>query len=1314
MRGELLSAVRSEGSLLPADLLARVLAEDKEVPGLAPEDYHLGKHEKINEAVSRSWNRLLGAWSSFREHLENFGEDLAGTTETRERWLYLVFQELGYGRLHKASGLRVEDKDYPISHLWESVPVHLLGVGVPLDRRSKGVVGAATTSPHSLVQEFLNRREDNLWGLVSNGRILRLLRDNVSLTRQAYVEFDLESIFQGEAYTDFKLFWLVCHQSRLEHEGRPHQCWLEKWSKEAQKLGTRALESLRQGVKRAIESLGRGFLAHPANVDLKKDLRSGDLDRQDYYRQLLRLVYRLLFLFVAEDRGLLLDPSAPLVQRQRYLKYYSTAHLRDLAERRKGGRHCDLYQGLRVVMDCLGRDQGCPELGLYPLGSFLWSAQALGHLAGCQIANSYLLGALRNLAFVQEKSLRRRVDYKNLGPEELGSVYESLLEQHPKLHLEAAAFELDTAAGNERKSTGSYYTPPELVQCLLDTALDPVIKERLEEARKQARTSGAGMAEAQEQALLNLSVCDPACGSGHFLIAATHRLAHRLASVRSGDSEPAPEEMRRALRDVIRHCIYGVDLNPMAVELCKVSLWMESLEPTKPFPFLDSKILCGNSLLGTTPHLLSKGIPDEAFKALEGDDKKWVAQLKKRNLGERIGKSQGNLFDELPTAPEFAPATRELETLDDSSLPALREIAARYQRFRQSPALLQEQLAGDAWCAAFVVEKRPELPAITQDVMVALRSGAPVLAATRALVERTAQDYHFLHWHLAFPGIFNGRSMDPPGWKGGFDVVLGNPPWEQVEMQEAQWFATRSEEIANAPNASVRKRLIEELRVADPKLHCEFSLAFRLAAAENAFFHDSDRYPLCGRGRTNTYAVFAETIKMLIAAAGRAGFIVPTGIVSDDTTKLFFSTNAQEGQIANVFSFENEDKVFPTVHHAFKFCLLTLKGSGNPSDRADLVFYLRHVSDLQDASRRFTLAPGEFRLLNPNTLTCPIFRGKRDAELNLQIYRRVPVLWKEGPPEQNPWGLSFRQGIFNMASDSGLFRTASQLRADGWELVGTEYRRGKECYKPLYEAKMLHHYDSRFSTYEGQTEAQAKMNKLPELTPEQQADPHFVVMPRYWVPGAEIESRLQGKWDRGWLMGWRDITNTTNERTVIASIAPRVGMGHTSPLLFSSAEPELITCLYAILCSYVFDYAARQKVGGTHLTYSYLKQLPVLPPSSFAGQCPWDPGQALADWISSRVLKLTYSAHDLKEFASDLGYHGQPFSLGPDERLRLRVELEAAFFMLYGLTAEEAAYVFTTFPTCRRYEIESFGEFRTERLTLECYSKLHQSLAVSR
>jgi hypothetical protein len=775
---DLFLTVRTEGAILPSDLLERIAAGDPDLGGLTPEAYHLPDGEKITETTNRAWNRLLAAWSGFRSASDRLPATDAGTTITREKWLLPLFQELGYGRLLTVKAVEIDGKSYAISHGWNRTPIHLLGCRIDLNTPSQRVAGASRSSPHSLLQEFLNRSPEHLWGIVSNGLRLRILRNNASLTRQSYVEFDLEAMMLGEGYSDFVLLWLLCHQSRVEAES-PSDCWLEKWSQSSRERGVRALEQLRTGVEDAITFLGRGFLAYPTNGELRTRLRSGDLDAQDYYRQILRLVYRLLFLFVAEDRSLLLLPGEEReTSRLRYVRYYSTARLRRLAERRSGTRHGDLYVTLRLAMQKLGSDTGCPELALPALGSFLFSPTAMPDIERCDIANHDLLDAVRALAVTVADGALRSVDYKNLGAEELGSVYESLLELRPELNLDAPSFGLTTATGHERKTSGSYYTPTSLIDCLLDAALEPVLDE-------------AVRAPDSEAAILKLKVVDPACGSGHFLIAASHRVAKRLAAARTGDEEPSPDALRKALRDVIGHCIYGVDVNPMAVELCKVNLWLEALDPGKPLSFLDHRIQCGNSLIGATPALLTAGIPDEAFDPAEGDDKKVCQRYKKLNQQERLGRQ--SLFDEnlhpWDQLGNFAAGLLSLDNLSDGTIQGIREKERIYEEAVRSSGYLFGKFWADTWCAAFAWRKGGDITyAITEEVFRRIEYNPYAVDPwLRTEVERLAGAYRFFHWHLAFPDVFslpapNQSAMNgATGWNGGFSVVLGNPPWVRQE-----------------------------------------------------------------------------------------------------------------------------------------------------------------------------------------------------------------------------------------------------------------------------------------------------------------------------------------------------------------------------------------------------------------------------------------------------------------------------------------------------------------------------------------------------
>jgi hypothetical protein len=896
------------------------------------------------------------------------------------------------------------------------------------------------------------------------------------------------------------------------------------------------------------------------------------------------------------------------------------------------------------------------------------------------------LGALRQLAYTQRDRALQRVDFVNLGPEELGSVYESLLELHPRIEVSSGRFELGTAGGSERKTTGSYYTPTALISCLLDTALDPVL-DRAERAKDA------------EKALLSLTVLDPACGSGHFLIAAAQRIATRLAARRTGETSPPPPEVRRALRQVIGRCVYGIDVNPMAVELCKVNLWLEAVEPGRPLNFLENRIVWGNALIGATPELLTGGVPDEAFKELTGDDKKTVTALRKLNSRERAGHGTLFSYDLTQLVSPLAKHAAKVDDLGDEALTGVEAKAAAWADFTGSAQYQDALEAAHTWCAAFVAPKEPGAPAITESTFKAVLSNPSLFGwREREVVWACARTYGFLHPHLAFPAIYG------EGNSGGFDVVLGNPPWEKVQFTEKEFFAARAPEVAVAAGAK-RKALIAKLQADDPYLWVEYQVALRQAEGESHFLRASGRYPLCGQGRVNTYAVFAEAMRGALKPSGRLGAIVPTGIATDDTTKEFFADCITRGSLASLYDFENAVGMFEGVGHGrFKFCLLTLTGLADHLPAADMAFFAHRPEDLAEPGRRFNLSSDDLALINPNTRTAPIFRRQRDAELTTRIYRRVPVLVRETDPGGNPWGVEFQQGLFNMTSDSHLFRTGDELRAEGARLTGNTWRRGAQRWLPLYEAKMAHHFTHRWGDYSMQAIGSLD-TQLPDIPDLLLDDPDYAVQPRYWVAEAEVRAALRES-TASWLLGFRDITNATNERTMIATALPLVAVGNNEPLLYASAEPRLRCLLPAVLSSFAHDSIVRFKVGGTHINFFIAKQLPVLTPSNLLAQATWSTGETAASWLTPRILELTYTASDMVGFASDLGYEGLPFHWEPGRRRLLRAELDRAFFHLYGYTRDDVDYVMGTFPIVKRNDERAHGEYLTKRLVLERYDAL--------
>ncbi|MEW6221585.1 MAG: N-6 DNA methylase [Thermodesulfobacteriota bacterium] len=934
-----LDAIRVEGGLLPAELLARVAA--LEAPQQSEADYRIPKGLKLRDEIGRAWRIAAALWRELRR---------PGQRPASAPAVFLVpflREVLGFVDLAPCPGRTVGERRFPISHAAAGgrLPVLLTAADQDLDVSDPrfGDDGRRR-SPHGCLQELLNADEACLWGLCGNGLFLRLLRDNPSLTRPASIEVDCQRLFEEELYPDFAVLWLVLHRSRFEPPAAGGLPVIETWRQQAALIGERVRERLCHGVADALRLLGSGFLAHPANEALRAAIRGGGLGKQDFFQQLLRLVYRLIFLFTLEDRRLLPLPAALAgeVARDRYARGYSLSRLRERAGARGVAgqeRYRDLWEGLLVTFRALAA--GEPALALPALGGLFAPEQCL-HLDACCLANGPLLAAVRHLGFFATGQALARINYRDMDTEELGSVYESLLELVPDIRVEGWPWtfgfvgdQLAEAAprGTARKLTGSYYTPDSLVQELVASALEPVLEEALR--RHPQRPA---------EAILGLRVLDPACGSGHFLLAAARRLAGQLARVQVDGGEPTEEDYRHALRQVIGHCLYGVDANPLAVELCRTGLWLEGCEIGKPLGFLDAHIRHGNSLVGVLdPALLARGIPEAAYKPLTGDDRALAAELKKTNK-RAAGGRQLHLFDQ-DGAAVLAACALDLDAMPEESLDQVEAKRAAWQRIREGEACRREHQKADLYCAAFFAAKTREGRAAvpTSSDLARLEQGMALAPEVAAEIRRLAREHGFFHWHLAFPEVFaDGRA--------GFDVVLGNPPWERVKLQEQEFFASRSPRIASAPNAAARTRLIQGLGLpdaspADRQLHQELLDAKRAAEAASQFARTSGRFPLTGRGDVNLYALFAELFLALTSPAGRAGIIVPTGIATDDSTKAFFDAIVREGRLVSLLGFREIRRLFPGTDSRDQFCLLTL----GRSTVAHFVFQAASVEHLHDA-----------------------------------------------------------------------------------------------------------------------------------------------------------------------------------------------------------------------------------------------------------------------------------------------------------------------------------------------------------------------------
>ena len=565
-----------------------------------------------------------------------------------------------------------------------------------------------------------------------------------------------------------------------------------------------------------------------------------------------------------------------------------------------------------------------------------------------------------------------------------------------------------------------------------------------------------------------------------------------------------------------------------------------------------------------------------------------------------------------------------------------------------------------------------------------------------SLVGDPAVHERAVDWRAVFPAVFAN---------GGFDCVIGNPPWERMKLQEREFFALSSPEIASAVSAADRRRLIAQVEKDDPALWKRYTDAQASADKTLAYVRQSGRYPLTGRGDINTYVLFAELSRQLVAPDGLIGLLVPSGIATDDTTKHFFQDLMDNKALASLYDFENHDRIFADVDGRFKFSIVLMNGTARKTDATDFVFFARNLDDLNPKDRQIAISARDLKLVNPNTRTCPIFRFRRDAELTKRIYRHVPVLIDESRQSGgNPWGVKFLR-MFDQTNDAESFHTAEGLKGNGYRLEGNRWIRRKEVYLPLYEAKMIQAFDHRAAGVEIKGANWLRQGQTVDTPPVHHENPEFVVMPRFWIAEAAVASFGEC---HGGFLAYKDITSPTNQRTMIAAMMPCVGVVNSAPLILpgEGITARRLSCLLGNLNSFAYDFVARQKVGGLHLNYFVVQQLPTFAPDLYDEKCPWDKKTTLEKWISERVLKLTCTAKDMCPFAEAAGFKPGIYKWKDADRAQLRAELDAAYFILYGSDRDEINYVLSQFQGVVKEDEASGGEGPTRRMILEAFDAM--------
>lgn len=1375
------TSIHIYGHLLSDDILHNI-ERDNTLIGNRDQDF--GMDISVSSTIDYVWSSLRNDWNFYKERAGNerlVNKDPYGTRRARDLMERLL-QSLGYKLDRQVANIEVAGTGYDISYTCTdlgNMPFVIIGENITtdgsintldkcsLDYRAKG--NMRKKSAHATMLEYLNATE-NVYGIISNGQILRIIRNSGQLVKLTYIEFDLRRMLEEDKYTEFCLMFRLLHASRFRTSG-DEPCVLERWFNMSIESGNRIRNGLSRAVQTTMETIGNAVLTSKGegNDALRRAFADGTMDAARLNKELIHFIYRLLFLFIIEERGLVYQipdsVDAPDYKQQCkwqdiYKKYYAASRLRRLSELSylKQRQYSDLWQGLMDTFHLFEPDTFGEKLGIKPLGGVLFGTETLHWLKQCQVSNRDLLAAFAALnEFTDERQQRVKINYSSLDVEEFGSVYEGILEMCPFVQPGVAASDwlFGFVGGLDRQSTSSYYTRPDLVQNLIKTTLEPVIKDKM---------ANCATTEEKIKALLNMKVCDAASGSGHIVLAMARTIAWYVCTLRTGEDNPASLDYRQALREVISRCVYAVDYNPDAVELCKVVLWIEGYCAGKPLSFLDHHIRCGNSVLGVSDlQMLINGVPD---KALTAEDKDTLKALKKMNQ-EAVKAVNGNTGNEPTFGFEnpfgieemsiaqigLADKIRFINHLPEETLEQEIVKQLRWQELMASARVDCLRRACDIYAYAFYhtvkadelykdkggTDKELDLEAevpYTKTVMRALQEieamehlekGEPLPTYYRQLsadfkteVRRIAEEQRFFHWCVEFPEVFAANK--------GFDVMCGNPPWDKLQMEEEKWFAGKDEDIVKAANQAERKEKIAKLQTSAPKLYEEFTTACNALTSQSNFVKNSGRFPLTAVGKLELSSLFAELCLSFSKEAW--GLVMPTGIAVNDSNKYFFSKLIDENRLVSLYDFENREKLFE-IDSRFKFCLITAGKAQTESRIVSGGFYLTRIDHLLDPRRIYTLRTDDFARFNPNTKLCPVFRTAKDANLTAKIYRNAPILINDETNE-NPWGIRFMM-MFNMASASSLFYTRKQLDKMGGKLQGCSYSVDNDIYVPLYEGKMFWHYNHHYAEFPNEYEVQKRPSSINSTSIRTLADSKSYIMPWYWVKKSLIDERLTEKdrngnvrwqWKHSYYIAFRDVTNATNERTCVATLMPSGNAaGHKAPLVFTSRSLIPSACFAAMLSSLVFDYVARQKVGGSSMALFIMKQQPVLTPDQIPSTMQWQ--------IVKRVAELCYFNHDMdgwveelweemsEEQRSELPQLGaqQPWVYNPERRAILQAELDAIFAHLYGLDTEDLVYILDpedicgkgcineTFRVLKDNELRQYGEYRTKRLVLEAWNK---------
>ena len=1305
----------------------------------------------------------------------------------------------------------------------------------PLDR-GDGQDAFDPDAPSSQMLRYLSRVDvasDRAikWGVLTNGAVWRLYWQDARSRSEEFFEIDLAAALGLPGVQRDIDDVAPAHVLRLFYLFFSRNAFLpQDWDTAGRSFHAYALNEARLYEEKVSQDLGARVFGE-VFPQLADALARGDLQARTHsvgYGQFTRrqftpeyldevreaalvLLYRLLFLFYAEDRNLL------PVRDARYAPYSVRRLREEVRDKVQAGTRFSktmmpIWLSLRGVFELI--DKGDDDVGMPAYNGGLFDSSRAPLLERTKVPDGVMAPIIDALSRRTEDLTAGWINYRDLSVSHLGGIYERLLEYSLVHEVQAADSykgkpeinRLTAApASFARKVSGSYYTHDDLVRLVLRESVGLLAAERMADfekhlekvAKKTSVNPGDWDAlDALDPAsqILELKICDPAMGSGHFLVAlvddladrvleaitlATHQVnaqpwaAHlvelgrpwqspvlqRIAAIRRSIKTTAKDrgwvvtdaqldDRHIVRRMILKKSIFGVDKNPMAVELAKTALWLHTFTVGAPLSFLDHHLKIGDSLHGERLPQVQRGLQNLGALLLQSEfDRLALAASNIAQIADLtdVDIAEAQLSKQLAqeAAEQVAPVHAVLDFWR-----AMRWLVPGWpvKKLSELPRLLKLPADPALRQAAIKAGKHPEYAALLRlfdpnhNLVTVLAAGQvdgddaasraanALMAQARALARRET----FFHWWTSFPTVFGAGSNN------GFDAVIGNPPWDRIKLQEVEWFAERVPAIAAQPRAADRKKMIAALQgvkmsqtgtYTPPVVDWWAQYVEATGRAEtNARVlgngkQGSGDYPLLGGGDVNLYSLFVERAQALAAPGGLVALVTPSGIAADKGAAEFFRSISSTGRLGALFDFENRKVFFPDVHASFKFCTLVFGGPARTFAQTRCAFYLHQLDELDDPARSLRLTAEDFVRVNPNTGAAPIFRSQRDADITLGLYARHPVLLKHGEvsastgpqPDVKAWPVKYVT-MFHMTSDSNLFLKADELKKQGFKPAALNRWRnaaGLEAV-PLYVGRMVHQYDHRHASVTVNEDNLQNAALSANLSAKEKMNPDRFPTPQYWVVADEVPIEQR----RDWALGFRDIARATDARTMIAAIVPSTAAGNTLPMLLSKTlGVGDISVLLANLNALAFDYITRQKAQSTHLNWYILEQLPVIAPARFQERLPAafakamraaklmngnHPHPTVADFVIPQVLALSYTAHDMAPFARDLGYVDDkgavlpPFVWDEEKRRARLAALDAVFFYLYGLNASDTAYILGTFPIVREQDMKVFGRYRTE------------------